>query len=116
VSSGVARPPSIMPAEISARLPVPEEEFTYMRAPPARPVFLPELRAGVPAACGAESMFAGLVHSAELWGEATRWACDVRRQSADGPPTDPASEWAGLSGALSDWAAVRGAGAARAAR
>jgi hypothetical protein len=80
-----------MQAEISAQLPVPEDEFTYMRVRPARPVFPPELRAGVPGACAAESMFAGLVHSAELWGEATRWACDERRHGADGPSLFPAA-------------------------
>jgi hypothetical protein len=102
ISSGIHRPQTILPTEIT--IPMPVEEDTFTLRSPAPPLYLPQARHPDHVLGAKMGMLSCLILAGELWGEATRWACDVRRHGAS--PMSSDSEFARFQAALPDWQAV----------
>lgn len=83
---------------------MPVEEDTFTLRSPAPPLYLPQARHPDHVLGAKMGMLSCLILAGELWGEATRWGCDVRRHGTS--PMSPDSEFARFQAALPDWQAV----------
>jgi hypothetical protein len=80
------------------------DEETFALGIPATPLYLAQIQSLDQTIMPRISLSAFLIRSAELWGDTTRWACDVRRHSAN--PMDMNSEYARFSTILPEWRMV----------